>query len=120
MQRCPQCDHIHLIEAAVCERCGTPLPPAEAEPSTDASGPPPGSFEAEILALAASKGKIEAIKRYRQARNSSLKDAKDEVERLIDQYRPAGSAPGGRSGCGAVVLLGMSAIGLCGWLLAIA
>ena len=108
MQRCSHCDHIHLIEAALCERCGAPLPPLADEPAADASPPPPGSLEAEILALAASKGKIEAIKHYRQSRSASLKDAKDAVEGILAQYGAKGSG----SGC-AVLLLFAAIAGAC-------
>lgn len=95
MQRCPDCDHIQLIEAARCERCGAVLP------VTGASGPPAGSLEAEIVDLAGTRGKIEAIKRYRQATSSSLKEAKEAVERIMAEYNIRAA---GGSGCAGMLL----------------
>jgi ribosomal protein S27E len=109
VQRCPSCDHIQFVQAATCERCGAALQSATDEPSGGAAGPPQGSLEAEVVELAATRGKIEAIKRYRQARNSSLKDAKEAIERLMEQYGVQGA---GRSGC-AILLLGLVIAGAC-------
>lgn len=110
MQRCSACDHIHLVEATQCERCGAALSPVQEDSEPEALRPPPGTLEAEVVELAATRGKIDAIKRYRQARNTSLKDAKEAVERLMDQYKVGAN---GRSGC-AGLLLGLLIAGACG------
>jgi hypothetical protein len=53
--------------------------------------------------IAAQSGKIAAIKRYREATNASLKDAKDAVESLMHRYQVR--SPAGKSGCAGVLLL---------------
>ncbi|MBX3177560.1 MAG: ribosomal protein L7/L12 [Candidatus Hydrogenedentes bacterium] len=62
--------------------------------------------------------KIEAIKIYKEATGTGLKESKEFVEDLERQLRaecPERFAAGAKAGCGAVVLLG-GAIGLVGWL----
>lgn len=108
MQRCTACDHIQFVEAGNCERCGAPLPALPRESEPNAPGPASGSLEAEVIQLAAQRGKIEAIKRYRQATNASLKDAKDAVEALMARYQiqPA------KAGCAGVLLLVLGTLSL--------
>jgi hypothetical protein len=111
MQRCPACDHIQFVEANNCERCGAPLPATAIESADEIPGPAPGSLEAEVLQIAAQSGKISAIKRYREATNASLKDAKDAVESLMDRYRVR--SPAGKSGCAGVLLLCAAGLASC-------
>jgi hypothetical protein len=113
MQRCPACDHIQFVEARNCERCGSPLPPPTSESAVDSQAPAPGSLEAEVLQIVAQSGKIAAIKRYREATNSGLKDAKEAVESMMDRHHVR--SPGGR-GCAGVILLCLSGA-VCGLLL---
>ncbi len=67
-------------------------------------------LEAEILRLAGSQGKIAAIKRYREAQQCGLKDAKEAVEVLLAEH---GVPPRAGSGCASALLLAVT-VGV-GW-----
>jgi ribosomal protein L7/L12 len=69
--------------------------PAAASPAGD-------ELTAEILEAARNSGLIAAIKRYREAAGTGLKEAKDAVEALC---RTHGVVPAGGSGCGGAVLV---------------
>jgi hypothetical protein len=53
----------------------------------------PAEKMTEIRELLQSGQKIEAIKLYRQVSGAGLKEAKDFVEALVPDYRPAEAAP---------------------------
>jgi ribosomal protein L7/L12 len=114
MTRCPLCDHFNPEEARACERCGAALPPAAARQPPER--PTADSLDAQVLTIAATGGKIAAIKWHRQQTGLGLKESKVAVERLMKQHNV--TAP--KSGCaGMLLLLALATAGLCtastGW-----
>ncbi len=105
MTQCPSCGAAADFDARYCAKCGAPL-------TDDAPArPTPSGLDAEVLVLARDGRKIDAIKRYREATGSGLKEAKDAVEALMAEH---GLAKQG-AGCGSAVLLMLVLAGL-GWL----
>ena len=102
MLRCEHCDHFNLSDAKNCERCGAPLGESVPEESTPAlSAPGASGLEAQVLEIARTQGKIQAIKHYREATGAGLKEAKDAVEALILRH----GVQIVKSGCASSVLL---------------
>ncbi|REJ73044.1 MAG: hypothetical protein DWQ34_01115 [Planctomycetota bacterium] len=104
MHRCSHCDHFNPEDATQCERCGAPLDVAAARQLDDTASPeggPVDPFVREILATAATRGKIAAIKQYREATGSGLKDAKEAVEAMMREHRIVANTGG--AGCAGVV-----------------
>ncbi len=111
MLRCEHCDHFNLIDAKNCERCGAPLGEAvseESSPALSASGA--SGLEAQVLEIARTQGKIQAIKHYREATGAGLKEAKDVVEAMILRH----GLQIAKSGCASSVLL-LAAAGAALW-----
>jgi ribosomal protein L7/L12 len=112
MVRCPQCDHFNIEGAAACERCGAALATAAAPIAKPA--PAGASLEGQVVSIAATGGKIAAIKWYREQTGQGLKESKDAVEALLKKHNVAP-----KSGCGGMVLLAISvagaAVGLSRW-----
>lgn len=104
MIRCPQCDHFNLQGAATCERCGTALSASE-PPAASAISTGVGTLDAQVLTIAATGGKIAAIKWYREQTGCGLKEAKDAVESLLRQHNVSPR----QSGCAGAVLLVIAA-----------
>jgi len=87
---------------------------ADSQGSGESGALAPGMSDellAEIVELLRTGAKIPAIKAYREAIPSSLKEAKDAVEEIERQY----DIPKARSGCGATVLLCLASIWLILW-----
>ena len=111
--------HGHKIEAIKVYREATGAGLAEAKTFVEElqrtlrTGTLPGEtstdLEAELLAHLRAGGKIEAIKRYREATRSSLKEAKDAVEGLARDHNIA--APRG-SGCLGMILAAIAFIAM--------
>jgi ribosomal protein L7/L12 len=102
MLRCEHCDHFNLPDAKSCERCGAPLAAAVPEGSTQAlSATGATGLEAQVLEIARTQGKIQAIKHYREATGAGLKEAKDAVEAMILRH----GVQIAKSGCASSVLL---------------
>jgi ribosomal protein L7/L12 len=81
---CAHCGYVFGDDERVCPRCGgnreeaSPPPPAselEENLSQDA-------MWREVIQLLKKRRKIQAIKVYRQARNASLKEAKDAIDEV--------------------------------------
>ena len=104
MPRCRFCDQMNSAEAARCASCGAELPVDDgagsdstlsaAHPEDDAAV----ARERHILSVLETRGKIAAIKEYRQSTGVGLKEAKDAVEALAARH---GVQPAGGTGCGA-------------------
>jgi len=103
MVRCPQCDHFNIAGAAQCDRCGAPLLKADVPP-TAASAAPDSSLDAQVLSIAATGGKIAAIKWHREQTGQGLKESKDAVEALLRRHNVAPA----KSGCAGMVLLAIA------------
>jgi ribosomal protein L7/L12/DNA-directed RNA polymerase subunit RPC12/RpoP len=73
--RCPYCSNTVIVPETL--RGGSP------DPTPVNSAPDPAQIQ-EIIAIARSGNKIEAIKRYRQLTEVGLKEAKDTVEALAE------------------------------------
>ena len=81
----------------------------------DRPRPPVKHVEAEVLKIAENEGKIAAIKRYREATDCGLYEARQAVELLLKEHgvRPGEhAAPGGCAG----VLLLLLGVGFSLWL----
>lgn len=107
MPRCRFCDQMNPAGATRCASCGAELPESggegEAGRDSSASAAPlrneaAGEFERHILSVLETRGKIAAIKEYRESTGTGLKEAKDAVEALAAQH---GMRPAGGAGCGA-------------------
>ncbi len=93
MSRCRFCDHVNPAGADHCEQCGTWI-----DPDLQATEPPPlaraESLPDELVerlrSLLDNGQKIEAIRVYREATGTGLREAKDAVEAL-DRPSPEGS-----------------------------
>jgi ribosomal protein L7/L12 len=111
MIRCPQCDHFNIEGAAACERCGAALAPTAAAPPAPpvSSG---SSLDAQVLSIAATGGKIAAIKWHREQTGQGLKESKDAVEALLRRHNVSPA----KSGCAGMVLLAITLAGVAiGW-----
>lgn len=104
MVRCPQCDHFNIEGAATCERCGTALAVADIPPAV---APADSAFEGQVLTIAATGGKIAAIKWHREQTGQGLKESKDAVEALLRRHNVAPA----KSGCAGLVLLAIPLTG---------
>lgn len=62
-------------------------------------------LEAEVLTIAQNQGKIAAIKRYREAQQCGLKEAKEAIEALLDQHGVKAHAG---AGCASVLLFAVA------------
>lgn len=112
MIRCPQCDHFNIEGAAVCERCAVAL---KAAPATEsASGEL--ALDAQVLSIAATGGKIAAIKWHRERTGLGLKESKDAVEALLRRHNVAPA----ESGCAGLLLMALAAGGIAAFLLSAA
>jgi large subunit ribosomal protein L7/L12 len=100
MIRCPQCDHFNIEGVVACERCGAILAPSDPGPAAEAPEPT-SSLDVQVLSIAATGGKIAAIKWYREQTGQGLKESKDAVEALMRRYNVAPA----KSGCAGMVLL---------------
>ena len=104
MPRCRFCDQMNPAGAVRCASCGAELPVDEGAAGSGASiagGHPDDAADAldsHILGVLKARGKIAAIKEYRQSTGSGLKEAKDAVEALAARH---GVQPAGGAGCGA-------------------
>ncbi len=117
MPRCPSCGQENLPGTPRCRKCLTRLP-ASAEPpqgATAPTGPKPGG-ELEPAVLEAVLGdlrkqqKIGAIKRYREATGTGLKEAKEAVEAIA-----AAHGVESRGGCSSAAALLVSAVLMVAW-----
>ena len=107
MPECRFCGHNNPPDVELCKGCGAKVldhqqPPAAAEP---AAHPPleepaqrPDDFESRVLAEFQDRGKISAIKLYREATGAGLKDAKDAVEELAARHNIVARGGGGCAG----------------------
>jgi ribosomal protein L7/L12 len=82
---------LEFVEAV--ERGETPSVPARRDPAPPPAAPVAAGGMAEVQALALSGKKIEAIKRYRELRDTSLTEAKAAVEALERGEQPREWAP---------------------------
>lgn len=82
---------------------------APARPGAVAAAPNPGD-EHQVRELLLAGRKIEAIKHYREAHGSGLREAKDAVEAMERSLPPAPGGPQStsRSGCGATAALAVA------------
>jgi len=110
MIRCPQCDHFSLEGTAACERCGTALADA---PAAEEAAMSDSALDAQVLAIAATGGKIAAIKWHREQTGLGLKESKDAVEALLRRHKVSAL----KSGCGGILLLAIPLVVAAAWLL---
>lgn len=104
MLRCSHCDHFNSEDSTQCERCGAPLDTPGSDAGGDAAATGPADpFVEQVLKIATENGKIAAIKHYREATGSGLKDAKEAVESMMRQHKIIANA-GPAGGCFGVVL----------------
>ena len=104
MVRCPHCDRFNIDGAATCERCGTTLAVVDVPPEVS---PTNSVFEGQVLSIAATGGKIAAIKWHREQTGQGLKESKDAVEALLRRHNVAPA----KTGCAGIVLLAATLTG---------
>lgn len=106
MPRCRFCDKTNPAGTRKCAGCGAELSvdEEEAPPGADMAGASeatgleavPDPLERKILSVFATRGKIAAIKEFREHTGAGLKEAKDAVELLAERY---GVKPAHSTGC---------------------
>ena len=97
MPQCPFCQHDNPPRADRCTKCGAALNTiAESRDENDEGSFPqenaarPQTLEAEVKDLLGSRGKIEAIKHYREQTGAGLAEAKQAVEAIeAGSYDPS-------------------------------
>ena len=117
MPRCRFCDQTNPAGATRCASCGAELPadeaaiasvsPASAGRQDDAGE----AFERRIVSVLETRGKIAAIKEYRESTGTGLKEAKDAVEALVARH---GVQPARGAGCGAAAAV-LLALAVAAW-----
>ena len=83
--RCDNCNALLQAGATTCEYCGAVQrgqPAAQTQPPVT---PRPTEIEPEIAALLRQKRPIEAIKRYRELHECGLKEAKNAIDKALEQ-----------------------------------
>lgn len=105
MLRCEHCDHFNLPDTRNCERCGAPLAVTSDEQVAAAAASGISKLESEVLEIARTQGKIQAIKRYREATGVGLKQAKEAVEAMVLRHGVAIA----KGGCASSALLLLTA-----------
>lgn len=102
---CRFCDRRNPPERTHCQGCGAELPrdPDVSPPAGSGCSPggAPQGLADEVLEIFQSRGKIAAIKHYREATGAGLREAKAAVEGLA---QATGAAPARGSGCAPLVM----------------
>lgn len=100
MTTCRFCDHRNPPGQKHCTGCGAELPVEAASPRPPDPVGELSELDRELLAILQKSGKIQAIKRCREATGVGLKEAKDAIEALAAR---SGVQPS-PSGCVKVLL----------------
>ncbi|MCA9081109.1 MAG: hypothetical protein KDA58_11165 [Planctomycetaceae bacterium] len=98
---CPHCGQPVATDAADCQSCGERLPQLTRQ----------SDVRREAIEIAQSEGKIAAIKFYRSETGCGLKEAKEQLESLLEEEGV--ELPS--TGCLGMLLLAASLF-TCGWL----
>lgn len=111
MTRCSRCDHENPDGVEICESCGAAVP-AASDQSSDTDPDDNDTVLAQQIGEMLAKGqKIAAIKLYREATGTGLKEAKDAIDALAAKHNIPSAG-----GCAGTILC---AVGLAALLLAL-
>ena len=108
--KCPECAHDVSDQAAACPQCGFPIQRTNGATPGPADAP---GLDALVRRTLAEKGKIAAIKLYRNRKPGvGLAEAKNHVDRIEAQMAPVPGARSKPAGCLGLLVAVIVGLGL--------